>query len=105
MERVRCLVPEPQVAEQAVKAVQLETRQSIGQANEWQFSELDRMPQGRPPCFTSVMMERDLVLEPVPQVLVHAPYADQAERTQLLAHPKVLQAVEEVAEGQDAPPF
>ena len=72
MERVRCLVPEPQVAEQAVKAVQLETRQSIGQAKEWQFSELEREGQVTPPCLTSVTMERDLVFEPVPQVLVHA---------------------------------
>ena len=72
IERVRDLVPEPQVAEQAVKAVQLVTLQSIGQANELQFSEFDREGQGTPPCFTSVTMERDLVLEPVPQVLVQA---------------------------------
>ena len=72
MERERFLVPEPQVAEQAPKAVQKEYLQSIGQAKEWQFSELEREGQVTPPCLTSVTMERDLVFEPVPQVLVHA---------------------------------
>jgi hypothetical protein len=72
MERLRLLVPEPQVAEHAVKAVQAVTLQSMGQPKVLQLRELDKVGQRTPPCLTSVMMERALVLEPVPQVLVHA---------------------------------
>ena len=71
MERVRNLVPLPQVAEQAVKEVQPVTLQSMGQAKVLQVREFDRVGQVRPPCLTSVTMERALVLPPVPQVLVH----------------------------------
>jgi hypothetical protein len=72
MERLRFLVPEPQVAEHAVKAVQRVYLQSMGQPKVLQLRELDKVGQRTPPCLTSVMMERALVLEPVPQVLVHA---------------------------------
>ena len=71
MERLRFLVPLPQVEEQAVKEVQRVHLQSMGQPKVLQVREFDRVGQVRPPCLTSVTMERALVLPPVPQVLVH----------------------------------
>jgi hypothetical protein len=51
------------------------------------------------------MMERDLVFDPLPQVLVQSPYADQLETWQLTGQPKVLQVVEEERAGHATPPF
>merc|ERR1712100_351866 len=103
MERTRFMVPEPQVAEHAVKAVQLETLQSIGQAKEWQFSELDRIGHGTPPCLTSVTTERDLVFDPVPQVLVHALYLVHDEVLQSMGQGKLLQVLYSLSIGQVTP--
>jgi hypothetical protein len=50
-------------------------------------------------------MERDLVLEPVPQDLEQDPYDDQSETTQSRAQEKVLQEVDADKLGQTAPPF
>jgi len=72
-ERVRFLEPEAQVAEQEVKADHAETLQSMAQAKVLQVAEAVKEGQPAPPKRATVTMERDLVLEPVPQDLVQAP--------------------------------
>jgi hypothetical protein len=73
MERVRILVPEAQVAEQVVNAFQLVHTQSTQQAQVLQFCTTVRvLDEAIPPYMAAVMTERDLVLVPVPQVLVQA---------------------------------
>ena len=79
---VRNLVPVPQVLEQAPKADQPESLQSMGQAKVLQLGCSRRWGQATPPKAVEVMTERVLVLVPVPQVLVQADQADQAETLQ-----------------------
>jgi hypothetical protein len=50
------------------------------------------------------MTERVRNFVPVPQVAVHALYADQPDCLQSTAQAKVLQVVEEVKVGQPRPP-
>ena len=71
-ERLRVCTPPPQFSEQVPQAVQPETLQSIGQANELQVREVDKEGQAVPPYFEEVTTLRVLVFEPVPQVLVQA---------------------------------
>jgi hypothetical protein len=73
MERVRFLVPEAHVAEQVVKAFQLVHTQSTQQSKVLQFCTTVRvLEEAMPPYMAAVTTERDLVLVPVPQVLVQA---------------------------------
>ena len=104
MERVRCLVPEPQVAEQAVKAVQLETRQSTGQANVKHVLYSLVRGQDTPPCTLVVSTERLRFLVPVPQVAVHAVKAVQLDTLQSTGQWKVLQVFMNLVAGQVTPP-
>ena len=103
IERVRCLVPEPQVAEHAVNAVQLETRQSIGQANLLQVLYSLVRGQDTPPCTLAVSTERLRFLVPVPQVAVQALYLDQAETLQSTGQGKLLQVLYSLSIGQVTP--
>ena len=104
IERVRCLVPEPQVAEHAVNAVQLETRQSTGQANLLQVLYSLVRGQDTPPCTLVVSTERLRFLVPVPQVAVQALYLDQAETLQSTGQGKLLQVLYSLSIGQVTPP-
>ena len=77
----------------------------MGQPKVLQLRELDKVGQRTPPCLTSVMMERALVLEPVPQVLVHALYPDQLETLQSMGQAKVWQVLYSLSMGQLRPPL
>jgi hypothetical protein len=82
MERLRRLVPVPQVAVHAVKAVQVDTRQSTGQAKVWQVFMNLVMGQVIPPWPFMLMMERVRCLVPEPQVAEQAVNAVQLETLQ-----------------------
>jgi len=73
MERVRVVVPEAQVLVQLVQAVQEESLQSTGHAKVLQEEVTEGTGQPAPSLEFTVITERDLVLEPLPQDLVHAP--------------------------------
>jgi hypothetical protein len=103
MERNLRLEPEPQVFVHASYFDQPETLQSVGQAKVLQSALTERVRHTTPPWATSVMMERDLVLVPNPQVLVHDPYPDHPETTQLTGQAKVLQAEVNVILGHLSP--
>ena len=103
IERVRDLVPEPQVAEQAVKAVQLETRQSIGQWNLLQVLYSLVRGQETPPWTLVVSTERLRYLVPVPQVAVQALKPFQAETLQSMGQGKLLQVLYSLSIGQVTP--
>jgi hypothetical protein len=45
----------------------------MGQAAVWQETDEERAGQPTPPFLTSATTERDLVMEPPPQVLVQVP--------------------------------
>ena len=78
--------------------------QSTGQAKVLQVVVAVTVAQEAPPKLAAVMMERVLVLEPVPQDLVQAPYLDQEETLQSTGQAKVLQVVVWRSDGQEAPP-
>ena len=84
---------------------QPEILQSMGQPKVLQVAVEESVAQTTPPCCTSVRMERDLVLVPVPQDLVQAPYLDQPEILQSMGHSKMLQVVVDLEVGQAIPPF
>jgi hypothetical protein len=58
-----------------------------------------------PPKATWVVTERDLVLDPVPHVLVQRPYLDQPETLQSIGQAKVLQFLFSAVDGQFTPPY
>jgi len=58
-----------------------------------QLLELEEAEQATPPLAAGVMVERDLLLVPEPQVLLHEPYADHPETTQSTGQAKVLQVL------------
>jgi uncharacterized phosphosugar-binding protein len=92
-ERLRFLVPVAQEAEHGVKADQTVTLQSIGHPKVLQERVFERTGQATPPAERPVRMERLLLLEPVPQVLVQEEYADQAVTLQSMGQAKVLQVL------------
>ena len=67
--------------------------------------EEERVAQTTPPCCTSVTIERDSVLEPVPQDLVQEPYADQPETLQFTAQAKRLHGRVFERVGHTIPPL
>jgi hypothetical protein len=69
----RFLEPVPQEAEQGVQAEKPESLQLIGQAKVLQVVVEVKVGQPAPPKRAAVTTERVLVLEPVPQDLVHTP--------------------------------
>ena len=73
MERLRRLVPVAQVALHAVKAVQADTRQSIGHAKVLQVLIDLLIGQEAPPNAAGVTTERLRCLVPVAQVAEQAP--------------------------------
>ena len=104
MERERFLEPVPQVAEQAVKAVQEVTLQSMGQAKVLQVFTLEVLGQATPPWAAAFTTERERFLVPVAQVAEQALKADQPETLQSMAHAKALQVWVERLMPQPAPP-
>jgi hypothetical protein len=103
-ERERFLVPEAQVAEQALKAVQEETLQSMGQAKVLH----DLMPamtgQPTPPKRAEVTTERKRFLVPEAQVAEQALKADQRLTLQSMGQGWVLQTRISLV-GQASPPW
>jgi len=71
MERVFLLNPPLHFSEQPKKADQPDTLQSMGQRLVLQGLALESAGHATPPFLTSVITERVLVLEPVPQDLEH----------------------------------
>jgi hypothetical protein len=104
-ERLRRLVPVAQVLEQLVKADQLETLQSTGQAKVLQALELPRAGQATPPCWAAVSTERLRDLAPVAQDLEQLPKADHSETLQSMGQAKVLQVWSCLVMGQETPPW
>jgi len=104
MERARFLEPVPQVAEQAVKAVQEVTLQSMGQAKVLQVFTLEVLGQATPPWAAAFTTERERFLVPVAQVAEQALKADQEDTLQSMGQAKVLQATAMLKAGQTAPP-
>jgi hypothetical protein len=78
--------------------------QSMGQAKALQPTEEVKATQ-EPPCMEAEVMERDLVLEPVPHDLVQAPKEDQPETLQLRGQLNVLQTVDDERIGHATPPL
>jgi hypothetical protein len=76
----------------------------MGQENELQVVDEEKVGQATPPWAAAFTTERDLVLEPVPHDLVQAPKADQPETLQSMGQRKVLQVVEEESTGHTTPP-
>jgi hypothetical protein len=104
MERERFLEPVPQVAVQAVKAVQEVTLQSMGQAKVLQvFTEVNT-GQDAPPSAAAFTTERERFLVPVAQVAEQAPKAVHAETLQSMGQAKVLQDLMPPITGQPTPP-
>jgi hypothetical protein len=104
-ERLRNLVPVAQVLEQLVKADQLETLQSTGQAKVLQALELPRAGQATPPCWAEVSTERLRDLVPVAQDLEQPPKADQLDTFQSIVLEKVLQVLYSLVRAHAAPPW
>ena len=100
----RYLVPVAQVLVQADQAVKEEILQSMGQAKVLQLGCSRRWGQATPPKAVEGMTERVLVFEPVPQVLVQADQADQAETLQSTGQAWRLQ-VRSCSEGHSSPPW
>jgi len=104
MERARFLEPVPQVAVQAVKAVQEVTLQSMGQAKVLQVFKEAKAGQATPPWAAATTTERERFLVPVAQVAEQALKADQPETLQSMAQAKELQVWVERLMPQPAPP-
>ena len=104
MERLRRFVPVPQVAVHAVKAVQADTRQSIGQWKVLQVLIDLVVGQEAPPKAPGVTTERLRCLVPVAQVAEHGVKADQLDTLQSTAHWKLLQVADALKDGQPWPP-
>jgi hypothetical protein len=105
MERARFFEPEPQVAVQALKAVQAVTLQSMGQAKVLQVLMLVATGQAMPPWAFVFNTERERFLVPEPQVAEQAEKADQLENLQSMGQAKVLQDLMLAATGQAMPPW
>ena len=103
--RVRCLVPMPQVMEQALYGDQALTTQSTAQCSTLQATVSERLGTGAPPCWESTITERVRVLVPPPQVIEHALKADQPETTGLTGHGCVLHWASSCRSGQGVPPW
>ena len=86
MERLRRFVPVAQVAVHAVKAVQADTRQSMGQKKVLQVLMPLVILQAAPPKAAVVMVERERFLVPEPQVAEHAVKAVQLVTLQSIGH-------------------
>jgi hypothetical protein len=104
MERERFLEPVPQVAEQAVKAVQEVTLQSMGQAKVLQVFTEVRTGQAEPPSEAELITERERFLVPEAQVAEQALKAVQEETLQSMGQAKVLHDLMPAITGQPAPP-
>jgi hypothetical protein len=102
-ERLRFLVPVAQVLVQALKAVQAETLQSMGQAKVLQVLMELKMGQARPRKAAATTVERVRFLVPVAQVAEQAVKADQRETLQSTGQPKVLQVLCSFCMGQATP--
>jgi predicted phage gp36 major capsid-like protein len=97
--------PVPQVLVQEPYLDHPETLQSMGQAKRLQVVDEERIGQTMPPWATSVIMERDLVLEPaVPQEAEQAPYLDQPETLQSTGQATELHDFIEDKGGHVTPP-
>ena len=103
-ERDLVLDPVPQDLVQEPYLDQPETLQSMAHWKVLQVVEEVRVGQLTPPWARELTTERDLVLEPVPQDLVQAPYLDQAEILQSTGQPKVLQDLVFLRATQATPP-
>ena len=97
--------PAPQVFVQGVQADHPEGTQSMGQATVLQALVSERARQAFPPNAAAILTLRSRVWAPVPQVLVQAPKAPQAETTQSMGQAWVLQSVSSVRVGQALPPL
>jgi hypothetical protein len=104
---IEVVVPVPQVLEHVPEACQLPT-QLIGHGEVLQLVVMtaDVLVQAAPPYFAGVVMVYTEVLVPLPQVLEHAPGADQLP-TQLIGHGCVLQVAVITAPAftQVVPPY
>jgi hypothetical protein len=103
IERVRCLVPELQVAVHAVHLLQPETLQSVGHEKVLQAVVLCITPHATPPKRAAVRIDLTFRLEPVPQVAVQVPYSLQLESLQSIGQGEKLQIRSSVA-GHSSPP-
>jgi hypothetical protein len=104
MDLVLVFEPLLQDLEQAPKPDHLERTQLTGQPKVLQEADLLSSGHTTPPCCTSTITERVVVLEPVPQDLVQTPQVFQPETAQFTGHAKVLQEVVEIWAAHSAPP-
>ena len=92
MARERVRLPVPHECVQTPQSLHLDVAQSRGQSLELQACVSVSDGHARPPCAGTVVMPRLRSLVPPPQVKLHAPQANHAATSQLIAQAKVLQA-------------
>jgi hypothetical protein len=102
---VRYMVPVPQDLVQLLKVDQLESLQSMGQANLLQVVVEERVGQSLPPYFWSVETTRVLIFMPlVPQVAEQEAYPVHAVTTQSMGQGCLLQT-RSISVGHSSPPW
>jgi hypothetical protein len=110
-DRVREVVPAPQVLVQTLKSLHPVTMQSTLQGAVLQAWLSDKVGQATPPFWGRVEMVLKRCLVPLAQAAVHTPHADQLETTQSTLGPEemtqviLLQDCVEIRDAQGRPPF